>query len=152
MRGAFLVIVIIVSVLVAMQFFGGAGGGGESGGGQGKPAIFSDELTLTAANAKASSEGKLVLVMATADWCPPCQQMKKGTLRDSGVEAIVREKFLPVYLDVTDEKSPGVVDAKPLNVSGIPAFIVMKGGQEIARTVGAMSPADFSDFLRSSAK
>lgn len=145
MRNAIVVLLLISAAFMAMRFFG-------AGGHAGVPPMFSEGLTLAAANSRASGEGKLVLAMATASWCPPCQQMKKGTLRDANVEAIVREKYLPVYLDVSDNSSPGVAEAGPLNVSGIPAFIVLKDGQEIARTVGAMSPADFSDFLRSAAK
>ena len=49
------------------------------------PSIFSAKLSIEQASLKSENTGKPMLVLVTADWCPPCQALKKGALMDSKV-------------------------------------------------------------------
>ena len=65
-----------------------------------------------------------------ADWCGPCQMMKDT------VEAFAKlhpeVKVTPVNVDVED----GL--AERYEVAGIPCFVLVKDGKEIAREVGVV--------------
>jgi thioredoxin-like negative regulator of GroEL len=115
------------------------GGGGVAP----KPAVFSAGRTLDEAIAESKAKGTPVVAFATADWCPPCQTMKRTTLLDTRVEAYLKGKTIPVYVDVTqDPKSAG-----RLGVSGIPATVIIAGDTVVARTSGMLSVDDYMSFV-----
>ncbi len=99
-----------------------------------KPPMFSQNITLAQAREQSAAAPKLILAMATADWCGPCQQLKKGALRDPRVEAWALKNTIPVYIDT--DTSP---EASTLLVTGIPTLIIYKGDRELARQEGVVS-------------
>lgn len=112
-----------------------------------KPGIFDDGWTLTEAKAKSASTGKPVLALLTADWCGPCQQLKRGTLSDEKVTAEVQRLAIPVYLDVDHSAD----DARQFaNVSAVPTMIVQFGDQELGRISGVVSSKAFLAWLDAS--
>jgi len=106
------------------------------------PDVFSDGYTLTQAKAIAAEQGKPIFAVATADWCAPCQTLKRGPLQDPDVVSIIREHAIPVYLeDGTDRE-----DIKQLGIRGYPtSFIVDHDGQVLARVTGGGS--QYKSFL-----
>ena len=66
-----------------------------------------------------------------ADWCGPCQMM--GPIMAEFEEAHPEIKVKRVNID-EDEAL-----AERYGVSGIPCFVVLKDGKEVAREVGVMS-------------
>ena len=110
----------------------------------GMPALFDGSpATLDAAMSKAESDGKVVFAYATADWCGPCQSYKKNTLSDPRVEQWVAANAVPVYIDV-DARGE---DAQRLEVSGIPATLIIKDGIILDRAVGAVPPQQLLPWL-----
>ena len=65
-----------------------------------------------------------------ADWCGPCQMMKPTV-----------EEFAKSHPEIT-VKSINIDEEEDLaseyGVSGIPCFVLLKDGKEVAREVGAM--------------
>jgi thiol:disulfide interchange protein len=110
---------------------------------EGSPAFVS---TLTEAKTKAAAEGKPVIAVYSAVWCPPCQAMKKSVYPSDAVKKF-HDKFVWAYID-TDEKS-NAADAEKAGVSGIPHIqFLNKDGKEIGKQVGGTSPDDFAETLQ----
>jgi thioredoxin 1 len=71
-----------------------------------------------------------VLVDFWAEWCVPCH-MVSPTVEEIGTEQ--GEKLQVVKLNIDD--NPGVT--RKYGVMSIPSLILFKGGEEVARVVGA---------------
>ena len=55
---------------------------------------------------QSKSTGKPALVLFTADWCPPCKQLKSETLSDAKVKVAIAASFTPVVVDLSDRDGP----------------------------------------------
>lgn len=109
---------------------------------EGSPTFVS---TLAEAKTKAKAEGKPVIAVYSAVWCPPCQAMKKNVYPSKEVKKF-HDKFVWAYID-TDEKS-NAADAEKAGVTGIPHIQFLdKDGKEIGKQVGGTSPDDFVNTL-----
>jgi thioredoxin 2 len=75
-----------------------------------------------------------VLVDVWAPWCGPCRSMAPN-FEQAAAQLEPDVRLLKLNADEEGEV------ARQLGVSGIPALILFKGGQPIARTAGAM-PAE----------
>jgi thioredoxin 1 len=98
------------------------------------PPVFSDVSYADAKQANAS-DGKYLIIKATAVWCGPCKKMDKTTWIDEQVVAWVKEKGVAIALDV-DEKPD---DAKALRIEAMPTMMIFKEGKELDRVVGYRS-------------
>jgi thioredoxin 1 len=73
---------------------------------------------------------KPVLVDFWADWCVPCH-MVSPVVEELGTE--LRENLTVAKLNVDDNPST----AQRFGVMSIPTLILFKGGEEVARVIGA---------------
>lgn len=115
----------------------------------GMPDVFADGTTFDEAVTRSNETGKPVLVFATADWCRPCQHLKRSTLTDARVESAIRERTVPVYLDLTDP-APNTAEAniaQQMNISSLPTMVLWRPDGEISRRVGAMPAVDMLSWL-----
>lgn len=106
------------------------------------PPVFTTK-TYEAALGQAAEQKRLVLIKATADWCPPCKEMDKTTWRDEALVKWIGEKAIAVYLDV--DKQPKI--AEELKVEAMPTMIILKDGKEFDRVVGYQSAKDMMSWL-----
>lgn len=113
------------------------------------PDYFDKSLTLASAMTTSAENGKPVVALATADWCGPCQSLKRNALSDPKVAAFLRDKTIPVYLDTTNTIPS---DAEYLNIQGFPTMIVFKNGKEVGRFMGAQPTDNVLAFLEQSAQ
>jgi thioredoxin-related protein len=110
---------------------------------EGSPTFVS---TLAEAKTKAKAEGKPVIAVYSAVWCPPCQSMKKKVYPSSEVKKY-HDKFVWAYID-TDMKE-NAPDAQAAGVTGIPHIQFLdKDGKEIDKQVGGTSPDAFAEKLK----
>lgn len=110
------------------------------------PGVFRDGVSLTAAIAEARESDRVVVAVATADWCGPCQAYKRGALADGGVQSWLEANSVPVMVDVTHEPP---ADAAFLEIGPIPTTYVIDGeGRVLARLVGNTGAGEVLSFLR----
>ncbi len=118
------------------------------------PAALEGGSTLNDAVAASATDGKVVFVVAHADWCGPCQNLKRGALSDPDVTQWLEANTHPVSLDVTkmDESTPQWVKeaADSLKISGIPAMVLMRDGKVVSNQVGSMSSDKLLSWLKES--
>lgn len=112
-----------------------------------KPAMFSDALTLEDALERSAETGKPVFVVATADWCGPCQVYKRGALADEAVALLIGERTIPVYLDV--DANPEA--AEMLGISSIPASFLIRDNEVRARFGGVKSADALTQWIQANA-
>lgn len=90
---------------------------------------------------RASTKGAAVLVDVWAPWCGPCRAMAPNFAAAAArLEPDVR------LLKLNSEAEPQA--ASELGVSGIPALLLFKDGQPIARTAGLMSAEQIVAWTR----
>ena len=110
------------------------------------PPAFAGSITLEAAEERARAEGRVVVAVATADWCAPCQSYKRGALSDAPVNAWLEAHAVPVLIDVTKGMTP---DAERLGVSPIPATFVLRDGEIVAQHAGVLTSQKLMRMLES---
>jgi thioredoxin 2 len=100
------------------------------------------EVDARAFNAhRASTKGAAVLVDVWAPWCGPCRSMAPNfAAAAKALEPDVR------LLKLNSEAEPQASAA--LGISGIPALLLFRDGQAIARTAGLMSALQIVAWTR----
>lgn len=96
--------------------------------------------------ATAYEQKKPMLILLTADWCTPCQQLKKeiATLLPK-----LRESYIVYYVDI--DKEPGVKEAyrkAGLWYGGVPTIYVTQWDEKVQQTIkgqtsGYMTKSEF---------
>jgi thioredoxin-like negative regulator of GroEL len=103
-------------------------------------------LTYKQAYAKAQAGDKPLLVMVTADWCPPCRQMKATTLP----QLMNRDSFNKFHFAMMDyDKQPELAN-QLIGDRGLPQIIMFEksGGKWLRRYLkGIQSVATVESFV-----
>jgi thiol:disulfide interchange protein len=103
------------------------------------------EKTLPEALERAQSEGKPVLVNFYAEWCVWCKRLESTTLRDNQVKTVLRDRVVPVSLDVDGD---GRELSNMYRVDGLPTILVLDGeGRELGRIPGYIAPSGFLELV-----
>ena len=92
--------------------------------------------------------GKPILVLYTADWCPPCQYMKKSVFTDGAVEEYMRDEFICVKIDLTEQASENQRIASEFDVRSIPTIHIFdQDGRQIDHLLGVLEAPEFLRWL-----
>lgn len=128
----------IYSVLQSIDKMG-TGGAGHT------PAGFL--TSYTSALTRAKTEGKPVILVFSASWCPPCRMMRDKVYPSNEVAAF-KDKFVWAYLDV-DQPSNRTFGAK-YAVQGIPHYEFLNSrGESVGNVVGGTDAGSFASILGS---
>lgn len=94
---------------------------------------------------EALSSGRLVMLYWTAEWCPPCHDLKENVFpKPSFIEK--SRLFVPVYLD--GDQLDAQEWGEKLGVVGYPTLVVLNSdGTEIVRVSGGMNLAAYEEVL-----
>jgi len=109
------------------------------------PGVFDEHYTLTQASGLSADTGKPMLVLVTADWCPPCQTLKRNTMTDPSVIDWIQSNTIPVYLE--DGENGQEIGSLP--VSAYPTTLLIQDGQVLASLQGAAGAREFINKLSS---
>jgi thiol:disulfide interchange protein DsbD len=102
---------------------------------------------LDAELAKASAEGRPVMIDFYADWCVSCKEMEKFTFSATPVKAAL-EGMVLLQADVTANSDEDKALLKRYGLFGPPAIILFDGGgKERARVIGYQDAARFQQTL-----
>lgn len=107
------------------------------------PNVFSAGFSLDSAIERGRAEKKPVFVFATADWCGPCQQMKRTILSEPSIEQQIARDFVPAYVDLDKQQKA----AEQLQVFSIPATLVLWDGKLVARMEGLIPHDSYQKWL-----
>jgi len=111
-------------------------------------AVRADYRTsLDEAMAESQRTGRPVYALVTADWCGPCQRLKGDVLASDAVSELLREQFVPVYLEESAAASD-IAQLPPMLRRAYPTSVVIDDREFIAVLEGNTSSDRFEDFLR----
>lgn len=103
---------------------------------------------LARARQEAAASRKQLFVYFTADWCGPCQEMKRTTFGDTEVDRALRF-HIPVKIDIDDQP----VLAGKYKVESIPHFAVMDADGEVGgEASGYMTAEELVGFVKRASK
>lgn len=136
---------LVIGGLAAVMALSRGGGGGVAP----TPTYFDKTLTLTSASEKSTASGKPVFVFVTADWCPPCQALKRDALADPKVAEAVSTLTVPLYVDATKTVPD---DVASLGISGFPTVILLQDGKQLSRFTGNTTASNVLAFVEQARK
>tara|TARA_E500000318_G_C3494131_1_gene185627 strand:- start:186 stop:611 length:426 start_codon:yes stop_codon:yes gene_type:complete len=108
------------------------------------PEVFATGLSLDEGIRSGTEAGRPVVAVVTADWCPPCQMLKRETLAAASVSSWIGENAVGVYVD--SDKAPETAQA--LGVAALPTTVVLRDGKIVASKTGFLDAEDYLAFLK----
>jgi len=95
--------------------------------------------------AHAQESGKPMMLFFTADWCPPCLEMKKNVFSDARVIEASLE-LVNIYIDVDKDRRT----LTEYRVRVIPEiFFLTSRGETVVKIVGPRGVSDLVEQMRS---
>lgn len=110
---------------------------------QDRSPVFS-QLSFEQARERAEESECLLIVVATAEWCPPCKLMDETTWTDSGLVGWLEQEAIVIRIDVDDQRSL----ASRLDIKSVPTVIVYRQGKLFDRVVGYQSTEEAAAWLK----
>lgn len=99
---------------------------------------------LNKAHLLAKSQSKPMLIVFGAEWCKFCKKLEKETLSDKELDAYIQENFIPVHLDLDEQRAVG----KILEVKSLPCTVILSPGADLlGKIVGYKSVPDMKKQL-----
>lgn len=115
-RNQWILLVFLVGALIGLGIMARTGGG--------PPDNIDWRYQFDAAKAEAQASGKPMLLYFTADWCGPCQRMKRQVWPDERLAQTINSRVIPIYLDVDKPQVKDLAGRYHLTSFPIPLFIM----------------------------
>ena len=144
-------------ILQPIQLGGSSGGGNVTVSASNAEAMFEhvqnvDEMSAKFASAKAA--GKPVFLDYYATWCTDCNLMKRTVFSDSQVQQYMRNNYIAIQADVSDQFDKRTQPMKDkFGVFGPPALLFFdRQGNLVKKEYGQLSKDEFLDLAKSVAQ
>ncbi len=99
---------------------------------------------LQKAHVVAKSENKPMLIVFGASWCKFCKKLEDETLNKPAMQAYIQQNFVPVHLDLDEEKAIG----KILEVKSLPCTVVLSPNADLlGKVVGYKTEPQLKEQL-----
>ena len=134
--GPMTVILLVILALALIQIF-------RSGAPAPTPESFESIASLDQAIADARAQDKVLIAVATAEWCAPCQAYKRNALADPDVQAWLDANAIAIMIDI-DERPQ---DKAQLEITSIPTTILIHDGAIVARLNGNRDATTLLEWL-----
>lgn len=106
-------------------------------------------MPVTTDIASVAFEGdKPIVAVVTADWCPPCQELKRNALSDERVQNLLASNAQPVMIDGTNSQTAKST-LERLGVRVFPSTVVLRDGRPVAMLEGNASADKYLAWLES---
>jgi outer membrane protein OmpA-like peptidoglycan-associated protein/thiol-disulfide isomerase/thioredoxin len=108
------------------------------------PIEFRD-LTVAEALDKAREENKFLLIDVYTDWCRPCKQMETEIFANDSIGDFINQNYIAIRIDADREEGQFLEEQE---ITAYPTLLFYEPqGRQVARKVGAVSPAFFYDMV-----
>lgn len=105
--------------------------------------------SLAEASQLAAEEGKLVLAVCSAIWCPSCRKLDQQVFADEAVQRAINNGF--VYARVEYESKEGTAFLDRYKLSGFPNLLILKPDGELVHKLSlTFDPETFRQQLAGS--
>jgi thioredoxin-related protein len=102
--------------------------------------------SISEAVSMSQQSNKSILVVFYADWCGPCQQLKRTTLSDPAIKEVIADHY--VYVRVNADHSTS--DVRKYRVTGLPTMMILdSNGEVLDQKRGLTGKDEMGDWLAS---
>jgi thiol:disulfide interchange protein len=130
--------ILVIVAVAALWLLFGRGAAGPKG-----DIAWNTNATAALSAASVNDATRPSVVVFTASWCPPCQEMKESTWPDARV-ARAMKKYNAVWADVDQHGQL----AQRFGVQSIPTVVLLdQNAREIGRSSGFVSPEEMVAWL-----
>ncbi len=99
---------------------------------------------------QAATLGKPVLIKFVTRGCPACTQMEQDVFSRQYVAKAIRDRFIPVRVDMSYETEESSLLANRYQVFAVPTLVVTEPkGSELGRQMGYVTPDKMMLWLKS---
>ncbi len=112
------------------------------------------EQSLATAKKRAQSENKVIFLDLWAEWCGPCQALKKNVFPTTQAQAALK-KVIPLEVMVEKQDGTPMPEGKALasqfNLRAFPSLFILDAKGNLLRShVGYLSPEELARFIKGS--
>jgi thiol:disulfide interchange protein len=105
-----------------------------------------------AAEAEAVKGRRPLLIFFSAEWCMPCKEMLVKSFADKAVAELIAQRFVPLFVDVTNDDAPSAALRDRFHVVALPTLLVRRGSDERLRHEAFLSAAELRALLQQAEK
>jgi thiol:disulfide interchange protein len=102
---------------------------------------------LKVAQPQAKKQQRDLFIDISAQWCAPCQELDEVTFADPKMATIIREGYVPLKLNVTEQTDEDLALMAKFGVKLLPALLVVRDEQILLTIRSFVGPKELAAKL-----